>query len=209
MGRISTDQSHQLMATLATNVDWSTVDFDGLQDLIVRRPKETGAAFGAWLKNRCQLTIKGPSALVVDRSKPFDPVKFIGSGWSIVEEDTRSHALTEIDFSKVRFESGLNDGESVIDGAEKLKRLLKMPEIRLDAKSGQALYEEKGQATLRFIYDHFNVSWFELAGTVLRDSDGDRYFLCLFRLGDGSWDWSYRWLGRVRFRVHVSPLLAS
>jgi hypothetical protein len=33
MGRISTDQSHQIMAALATNVDWSTVDFDGLQDL--------------------------------------------------------------------------------------------------------------------------------------------------------------------------------
>jgi len=209
MGRISTDQSHQVMAVLATNVDWDTVDFDGLQDLIVRRPKDAGAAFGAWLRNGGRFNIKGPSALVVDRSKPFDPVKFIGSGWSIVEEDTRSLALTEIDFSKVRFESGLQDGERYITGEEKLKRLTAMPEIRLDTKIGQALYEEKGQATLRFIHDHFNVSWFELAGTVLRYSVGHRYFLYLYRVGDGSWAWRYRWLDRGRRRGSVSPLLAS
>jgi hypothetical protein len=209
MGRISTDQSHQIMAALATNVDWNTVDFDGLQDLIVRRPKDAGAAFAAWLKNGCRLTIKGPSALVIYRSKPFDPVKFIGRGWSIVEEDERSLALAEIDFAKVRFESGLNEHEKVITGDVKLQRLKAMPEIRLDAKVGQALYEEKGQATLRFIYDHFGVSWFELAGTVLRRSGGFRYFLCLYRSGDGSWGWRCYWLVDVRRRDRVSPLLAS
>jgi len=197
------------MAVLATNVDWDTVDFDGLQDLIVRRPKDAGAAFGAWLRNGGRFAIKAPSALVVDRSKPFDPVKFVGAGWSIVEEDTRSLALTELDFSKVRFESGLQEGERYITGEEKLKRLTALPEIRLDAKIGQALYEEKGQATLRFLHDHFGVSWIEFAGTVLRDSDGRRCFLCLYRRGDGSWDWFCFWLDRVRYRGNVSPLLAS
>lgn len=159
MGRISTDQSHQVMATLATNVDWSTVDFEGLQDLIVRRPKEAGAAFGAWLKNQCRLTVKGTGALIVDRSKPFDPVTFLGRGWSIVEEDQRALSLTEIDLAEVRFESGLQDGERYITGEKKLERLTAMPEIRLDAKLGQTLYEERGQATLRFLHDQFNVSW--------------------------------------------------
>lgn len=199
------------MAALATNTDWGSIDFEtaDLQDRIVRNPKEAGRLFAAWLQNGCRLFIKGPNALVVDRSRSFDPVKFIGKGWSIVEEDERALVLIEIDFSKVRFESGLREGESTIIGEQKLERIKAMPEIRLDAKIGQALYEEKGQPTLRFIYEYYGVSWFELAGTVLRLSDGSRYFLCLNRDDDGSWNWYYHWLDRGRNRDHVSPLLAS
>lgn len=53
MGRITLDQSHQVLATLAVNADWASVDFDGsgLQDLIVRNPKEAGRQFTAFLKN--------------------------------------------------------------------------------------------------------------------------------------------------------------
>jgi hypothetical protein len=178
------------------------------QRLIIGNPN-LPAASAAWLSNECRLSIKGPAALVIDRSKPFDPTRFIGSGWRIVEEDTRALAITEIDFSKVRFDSGLKEGESVIDGEEKLKRLKQLPGIRLDAKTGQTLYEEKGQATLRWLYDTYGIRWFELAGTVLRYSDGDRCFLCLGRRGVGSWVWGCYWLGRGRRRDGVSPLLAS
>jgi hypothetical protein len=154
--------------------------------------------------------VKVPARLFkVNRSQPFDPAKFVGRNWSIVEEDERSLAVIELDFSKVRFESGLQEGERYITGEEKLKRLMAMPEIRLDAKIGQALYEEKGQATLRFLHDHFGVSWMEFAGTVLRRSGGRRCFLCLVRHGGGSWGWHYGWLGLGRYRDYVSPLLAS
>lgn len=163
----------------------------------------------AFFRNGCQLVVKGPSVLVVDRAAPFDPVKFIGSGWSVVEQDERSLALTEIDFSKVRFESGLKEGESVITGEVKLERLKELPEIRLDAKFGQALYEEKGQATLRFLHDTYKVTWMEFTGTVLRGSGGSRCSLFLYRLDDGSWRWDYYWLGYGRFAGCVSPLLAS
>lgn len=162
-----------------------------------------------FVENGYRLSVIGPNTLVIDRSKPFDPMKFIGEGWSIVEEDERSLMLTQIDFTKVRFDSGLKEGESRITGEEKLKRLKKKSEIRLDAEIGQALYEEKGQTTLRFIHEHYGISWFELAGTVLRDPDGDRYFLYLYRHGDGSWRWSYRWLDSGRGARGVSPVLAS
>jgi hypothetical protein len=178
------------------------------QRLIIGNPNLPTAS-AAWLSNECRLSIKGPSALVIDRSKPFDPVKFIDRGWSIVEEDERSLALDEIDFAKVRFESGLNEHERVITGDVKLQRLKVMPGIRLDAKVGQALYEEKGQTTLRWLHETYGVTWFELAGTVLRYSDGHRYFLYLYRYDDGSWDWGDGWLGSVRRRGSVSPLLAS
>ncbi len=53
MGKITIDQSHQIMAALAVNADWGEIDFNalGLQDAIVRNPKGAGAAFTAWLKS--------------------------------------------------------------------------------------------------------------------------------------------------------------
>ncbi len=53
MGQITLDQSHQVMATLAVNTDWEDVDFktSGLQDFIVRNPKEAGRQFTSFLKN--------------------------------------------------------------------------------------------------------------------------------------------------------------
>jgi hypothetical protein len=196
------------------NTDWNSLDAEKLQADVINLPlDELGRRFTAFLRNGCRLSIKGPNALIVDRAKPFDPVAFIGRDWSVVEEDDRSLALTDIDFGKVRFESGLKGGESVIVGEEKLRRLKKMPEIRLDAKSGQTLYEEKGQTTLRSLHEHFGVTWFELAGTILRDSlrdsDGDRYFLYLTRHDDGSWDWGCDRLDDGRRRGDVSPLHAS
>lgn len=211
MGQITRDQSQQVIATLMTNTDWSAIDFEeaGLRDIIVRRPKDAGAAFTAWLKNGCRLAVKGPATLIIDRSRPFDPATFIGRGWTIEEQDERAVDLTEINFSKVDFVNALKRGESVITGEEKLRRLKKDGSIRLDAKVGQTLYEEKGQVMLHFIHEHFNVSWFELAGTVLRNPHGNRCFLFLCRYGDGSWDWRFGWLDRGRSESHMSPVPAS
>ncbi len=209
---VTRGQALELAGRFGVDTNWDSVDGDKLQTEVISLPRdELGRRFTAFVNNGCRFIIKGPSALVVDRSKPFDPVKFIGRGWEIVEQDERSLALTDIDFSGVRFESGHQEGEDTITGEVKLERLKAMPEIRLDAKIGQALFEEPGQATLRFIHDHFNVSWFELGGTVLRNSDGRRVFLYLYRFGDGSWSWDCDWLDSDRRRVRddVSPLLAS
>ena len=53
MGRITIDQSHQVMAVLATNTDWEQIDFEtaGLQDTIIRDPKGAGRRFTEFLKN--------------------------------------------------------------------------------------------------------------------------------------------------------------
>lgn len=59
MGQITTDQSHQVMATLAINTDQSEVDFEasGLQELVIRNPKEAGRQFTVFLKNGGQAAI--------------------------------------------------------------------------------------------------------------------------------------------------------
>jgi hypothetical protein len=56
MGRITTDQSHQIISTLIANVQWDEIDFyaTGLQDAVIRNPREAGRRFTEWLKNGAQ-----------------------------------------------------------------------------------------------------------------------------------------------------------
>lgn len=210
MKTVSLGQVTEIAARFLKDTDWGALEHDVLQTEVVElSPAELGRRMTAFLRNGCRFLIKGPGSLFIDRTKAFDPVAFIGTDGDIVEQDERALMLTEIDFSKVRFESGLQDGETAIIGEVKLERLKALPEIRLDARIGQALHEEKGQTTLRWLYDTYSIAWLELAGTVLRDSDGDRYFLYLGRSGGGKWYRTRYWLGRDRYRGHVSPLLES
>jgi hypothetical protein len=199
MRQITVDQSHQVLATLATNTDWSSVDFEGsnLQELVIRNPKEAGRQFTLFLKNGGKLIVGGPKTISFDRTKPFNPAEFIGDGWSIVEEDKRSLALTKLDLSKVRFETMLKENETSITGEQKLKRLKKAGHVRLDAKVFQTLWEnqslipeswkEKTNGNTTFIY---------FDGTVLQNPCGHRYVLCLY-WNDGKWRWFYSWLDRL------------
>lgn len=145
----------------------------------------------------------------INRKKPFDPKTFIGSNWSIESQNEASLKLKEIDLSQVLFEQCLEAGESWITGEEKLKRLQAKGGILLDAAVGQALYEEKGQKTLRALYNEKKIDWVEFPGTILCRSGGPRYFFCLDRRDDGSWDWCYDWLVYGRRAGGVSARLAS
>jgi hypothetical protein len=205
MGQITIDQSHQVLATLAVNIDWTAIDFEfsGLQDFIVRNPKEAGRQFTAFLKNGGKMMI-GSQIISIDRTKPFDPAAFISEGWTIEEQDENALALTGIDLAKIRFETTLN-----ITGEEKLKRLKKAGHIRLDAKIFQTLWEnkslipeswkEKINGNIRFIF---------FDGTVLRNPRGYRSVLSLFWDG-GQWDCYYYWLDRKFYACHPSAVLAS
>ena len=212
---------HQIkdVAVRLLNLSTDGVDGDAIQkgtegystDDVNRRLK-------AFLNNGLSFIMKGPGALIVDRAKPFDEGKYLpiwrgpkdGNGLKGKEEqDARSLALTEFDFAKVLFTACLKDGESVITGEEKLMRHIATKHIRLDAKAGQCLFEEKGQATLEWLYQTFDITWFELPGTVLRNDDGYRFFLCLCRGGGGLWYWDYNWLGYDRDAENPSAVLAS
>lgn len=147
--------------------------------------------------NKCQVVIDKSTIISIDRTVPFDPAEFISKGWSIVEEDERSLALTELDLSKVSFESMLNQdqGETSIKGEVKLKRLKVADHIRLDAKIFLTLWEnqqlipgswkEKINGSTR--YNFFD-------GTILLGPLGDRCVIYLFWDG-GRWRWDCYWLG--------------
>lgn len=131
--------------------------------------------------------------LTINRNKPFNPALFEdgrsiwrgaadGSGLEGEEQqDARSLALQEVDFTKARFETCLAEGEKMIGGEKRLSCLQEMDVIRADAKIGQALYEEPDQKTLEWLYQTFGITGFGLPGTTLQDPKGLRYFLALYR----------------------------
>lgn len=223
MKPVSRDQSNELGARFLTDTRWGEIDHDALQQNVITLPRdELGRRFTAFMRNNCQFIIKGPRALVVDRAKLPTPAQFVGKGVSIwlgskdgdglagePDEDPRSVALTVVDFAEAQFVHCLAEDEKLITGEEKLERMKALPNIRYDFGVGVALHQEKGQATLRFLHDVYGITWFELAGTVLRDSGGYRYFLYLGRRVVGSWGWNYGWLGSFRSRAFISPVSAS
>lgn len=160
--------------------------------------------------------------LAINRAKPFNPAAFIASGWSIwrgavdsdglkgeEQQDARSLALTEVDFSKARLETCLVAGEEVVTGEKRLARLLEKDVIRADANIGVALLNEQGKATLEWLHQTYGVTRFELPGTILRSSRGYRDFLCLSRVGGGRWSWDGRWLGSDRDAGDPALVLAE
>lgn len=156
-----------------------------------------------------QINVVEPRLICVDRSVPFDPVAFLGKGWSIAEEDERSLALTEVDVAQVTLVTMLKDGESRVVGEEKLRRLKDAGHVRLDAGVFKFLWENQeiipeewkrtGNGSIQYIY---------FDGTVLRGPDGGRRVLCLSRYGD-EWDWHYGWLGIGWDADEPSAVLAS
>ncbi len=45
--------------------------------------------------------------------------------------------------------------------------------------------------------------------TFLRNADGNRYFLYLYRDDNGRWTWNYNWLDNDRNATNPSAVLAS
>ena len=161
---------------------------------------EVEARIIAFWNNGLSFAMKGPGTLIVNRTKPFDlmPIwrgpKDDNGLEGEEDQDARSLRLTEVDFAEVLFTACLKKDEAVITGEEKLARHIAAKHIRLDAKVGQCLLEEKGQATLEWLYRTFGITWFELPGTVLRRAYGHRYFLYLCRDVLGRCLWRFFWL---------------
>ncbi len=137
------------------------------------------------------VSIASGQTITIDRSKPLNPAKFIGKGWTIEEQDERSLSLTTIDLSKVRFETCLKDGEVNIDGEEKLKRLKEAADyIRLDAKVMQTLLSNKKLIPESWKQKNGEPLYIFFDGTIFKDSDGVRYIVGMAFLNK-KWDWDF------------------
>lgn len=210
MGKaIAIGQSLNLFSVLANNADWESLDGETIQR-IINDPRQAGQQFTAFLRNGGKVIVGEPKVITIARNR-FNPNKFIGDGWSILndETDARSIALTELDLTKVQQVTMLKDGETYVKGEEKLKRLKASDYIRLDADIFLTLWEnqhlipeswkEKVNGNTRYIF---------FDGTVLRDSGGDRCVLYLY-WSDGAWRWFVGWLGLDWIDDSPSAVLAS
>jgi hypothetical protein len=210
MGKsVSIEQSHAVIQALVNNVDWNVLDGDALQQQIINKPKEAGAQFTTFLKNGAYVIIGEPKIISIDRTKLFDPATFIGQGWTIEEQDERSLALTEVDLTKVKFETCLQKGETSIQGEKKLKRLKQMGNICLDAGVFMTLWQNQNLIPERWKEKtNGNTTFIYFDGTILRGPDGFRYVLCLYWLDD-RWHWRCRRLGDDWVVRNPSAVLAS
>lgn len=180
---VTIDQSHALMAVLATNVDWEVLDAEFLQKQIIRNPKKAGKQFTAFLRNGGRVIIGEPCIVSIDRTNPFDPVKYLGEGWIIKEQDERSLALLRVDLTMVRFKRVFKATECRGTDKERLRRVKAAGCIRLDAKIFQTLRED--QMLIPGEWREEGVIYFD--GTTLRHPDGRDVTLCLCWHGD-HWD---------------------
>lgn len=213
MGQITTDQSHQIMAALATNVIWKEIDFEaaGLQDAIIRDPQRAGRRMTDFLKNGARFIFGEPQII---QTKPFNPAEFpgLGKGWAFwkgpadgngltgeEDFDPRSRALTEINIARLRFETCLREGESSIKGEEKIRRLKEMADfIRLGGNAFLGFWEDyqanKENSALEWIYRTRKISFIDFPDDILRSPNGSRSILYLFRDDVGKWSWLVNWL---------------
>lgn len=208
MNKPSTGQVLNAIGILMNNAEWDAVSASVLQK-VIDNPRDAGREFTAFLKNGGRVIVGEPKVIPIDRSTKFDPTKFIGEGWSIVEEDERSLNITEVDMSKVSFEAMLEQGETYVIGEEKLKRLKEHGGIRLDAKVFQTLWENQHLIPASWNEPtNGNATYIFFDGTVLRDPFGGRCVLCLYWRG-GEWDWDCRWLDDLWSAGRPSAVLAS
>jgi hypothetical protein len=208
MNKPSQGQVLSAIAILMNNADWDAVNASTLQK-VIDSPKDSGREFTAFLKNGGRVIVGEPKVIPIDRTSAFDPVAFIGNGWSIVEEDERSLKLSEVDLTKVNFETMLKDHESSVVGEEKLKRLKDAGHIRLDAKVFETLWENQHLIPASWKEPtNGNTTYVFFDGTILRDSDGLRCVLCLCWHG-GRWYWSCYWLDNEWSALDPSAVLAS
>ena len=223
MRPITIDQSHQLMAVLATNVNWKKLDFNMLQDAIIRDPKGAGKRFTEFLENGGRFFNKIKSVL----TKSFNPAKFIGKDWAIwrgpangggfsgeEDIDPRSLVFTQIEIDKFIFETCLRENETPVTGEKKLLRLKAKPDfVRFGGNVFLGLWldyqDNKENSILECLYRNHKISYLDFFGTILRHPRGDRFVLCLYRRDDGEWYCDCRWLVQDWSACHLSVGCAS
>ena len=210
---VSRGQALEVSGRFGVQVQWDELDGDLLQkEVISLSPEEFGRRLTLFLKNGARPYLLGDLQVV---PQPFNPVEFIGKGWSLIpeEHDARCDALTAVDLAKVDFATGLKEGETSIKGEEKLKRMKASKNLRLGATIFAGLWADyqvgKERSVLERLFQTYDITYLDFFGDILLHPDGNRHVLSLCRGDGGTWSWSYHWLGRDWSAARRSASLAS
>ena len=126
-------------------------------------------------------------------------ISFFGVSCQISEEDNRSSLISQVGLFSLRFEICLKEGETIISGEEKLRRLKEEKPELIRLGEGAFLFflldyrTNKEDSILEWFWKNYQISRLDFFGTVL-DQKGDRRVLCLYRSDDGRWHWDSCWL---------------
>jgi hypothetical protein len=181
-----------IMDVLAESVDLNAIGMEEL-DLAIQRVDEVGNRFSNFLRTLGTLIVRAgrrTRIVRIDRTKVFDPVRFMDHpGLRIEEQDQRSIMIEEIDPSDISLESMLQD-ETVIGGEEHLKRLKQKGYVRLDAGIFQTLWENQHLIPEDWKGTLHEPKYVFFDGTVLRNQYG-RYVISMYWDKDKKWNWTY------------------
>ncbi|MBI2042139.1 MAG: hypothetical protein HYT21_00065 [Candidatus Nealsonbacteria bacterium] len=121
------------------------------------------------------------SVVAIDRTVPFGQAKPLGSGLKIIEQDEKALTLTEVNLSQVILVNAIAGREQSIGGHEQIRRLMHSRLILLDAQIMQVLWEDQTLIPPSWDIKKGGMPFICFDGTVLRDSHGNDYTLCLCR----------------------------
>jgi hypothetical protein len=169
-------------------------------------PKRVARAFEKFAANGFYF----PRLIIpIDRAKPFSSHTFIGVGWGIQEQETRSLKLAEVDLTDVHLKTVFDTRPGArMSCATHLLRLRKTTDVQLDAKVFQMLWENPALIPERWkekTNGKITLVFFE-GTTILRHSNNDQYVLFLFWDG-GAWKWNVYWLGDEWRDNHFSAVV--
>jgi len=181
-----------IMDVLAESVDLKAIGMEEL-DLAIQSVDEVGNRFSNFLRTLGTLIVhtgRRTRIARIDRTKVFDPVRFMDHpDLRIEEQDQRSIMIEEIDPSDISLESMLRD-ETVIGGEEHLKRLKQKGYVRLDAGIFEVLWENKHLIPEGWKGTFHDPKYIFFDGTVFRNQYG-RFVISMYWDKDKKWNWTY------------------
>lgn len=144
---------------------------------------------------------------ILDGLSTFNPVGFIGMGWSYDDgRDQRSALFSYIDdYNKVKLSTDWLAGKASANGEVRRKSILvDTSSTPLNCDHFLDLWTNKEKIPESWK----NVGLITFDGDVLRGPDGSRNVLYLCWRAKG-WDWHYRWLGHNFLASNPSAGVAS
>lgn len=173
-----------------------------LADLV----NKLGGAYKVLRILRDEITITLKNEYTLNCTSTFNPSSFLGEQWSLwrgprngngadgeIDQSERSLQLEKIDWSKVQFVHCLQNDEQILSGETKIQRLKESGDIYLGGNAFLSLWlnyqEAKNHSVLEWLNHAQGITCIDFMGSVLRNKDGHRYVLYLYR-DDTDWKWS-------------------
>ncbi|MDZ7798599.1 MAG: hypothetical protein U5L76_03180 [Patescibacteria group bacterium] len=193
---ISAGQAAKIADLVIARLRKSELPHAVIQSVIEKEGAEIAANFVADVRNRVEACLLVAEPHILKRL-PFDVENFIGKGWS-VNEQVSKRSSDNLEAGQITRNDYLKEGESYINGEERLRRIKVAGEqdLQLDAEDFLALWQEEGHTTLNWLYETKGITWLSFWGTILGGPVGRRLVLYLCRYVDGSWRWLYDWVDR-------------